>query len=299
MTVAHWDEIEAVDVRVGTIGGERQALGEAVGTSRFGVNRMRLAPGNRTAAVHTHGQSEEIFYVLAGGGVLWQNGTTARLEPGDCVVQRRRENAHVLVAGEEGLDVLLFGTRPGTEFGVLPRANIVRLGPATIEIAEGPHPWQRDLDAGELELPPPGPRPANVVSREESETGFRGAGRRLGASAGAVQTGLNHIALPAGASGAPAHCHSLEEEFFVVLDGTATLLLHPRGGEGEPERHELRAGAVVSRPPGTGVAHELVAGPDGVGYLAYGTREPNDMTYYPAERRVSLRGLGVTFVVPD
>jgi uncharacterized cupin superfamily protein len=298
MSVVHWDDVEAVDVSVGEIGGLRQALGDAVGTTGFGVNRMRLAPGHRTAAVHTHGQSEEIFYVLAGDGLLWQNGATAPIAAGDCVVQPRRVNAHVLVAGDGGLDVLLLGTRHDTEFGVLPRAGVVRLGPATIEVAEGPHAWQRDLDAGPLDLPAPGPRPANVVSLDDAESDFGGAVRRLAASAGARRTGLNHVTLPPGRSGAPAHCHSLEEELFLVIDGTATLLLHPRGGEGDPERHELRAGHVVGRPPGTGVAHELVAGPEGVTYLAYGTREPNDMTFYPAERRVSLRGLGVSFELP-
>jgi uncharacterized cupin superfamily protein len=298
VSVAHWYEIEPADVRIGAIGGDRQALGEAVGTIGIGVNRMRVPPGNRTAAVHTHGHSEEIFYVLAGEGLLWQNGATAPIGPGDCVVQPRRANAHVLVAGEMGLDVLLCGTRPATEFGVLPRANVVRLGPATIEIVEGPHAWQRDLDAGPLELPEPGPRPANVVGLAEAETDVGGAVRRLGASAGARQTGLNHVTLPPGASGAPAHCHSAEEELFLILEGSATLQLHPRGGEGEPERHELRAGHVVGRPPATGIAHELLAGSDGVVYLAYGTREPNDTAFYPRERRVALRGLGVSFELP-
>jgi uncharacterized cupin superfamily protein len=284
---------------VGGIGGDRQALGDAVGLSRIGVNRMRVPPGNRTAAVHTHGQSEEIFYVLAGGGLLWQDGATAALAAGDCLVQRRREHAHVLVAGDDGLDVLLCGTRHATEFGILPRPGVVRLGAATLETVGGPGAWQRDLDAGPLELPEPGPRPANVVSLADAESAFGGAVRRLGATAGARATGLNHVTLPPGASGAPAHCHSLEEEVFLLLDGSATLLLHPRGGAGEPDRHELRTGHVVGRPAGTGIAHELVAGPDGAVYLAYGTSEPNDMAFYPAERRVALRGLGVSLTLPS
>jgi uncharacterized cupin superfamily protein len=111
-------------------------------------------------------------------------------------------------------------------------------------------------------------------------------------AAGAVATGLNHVVLPAGGEGAPAHCHSLEEELFVVLDGGGILELWPRGGQ-SPEEHELRPGDVISRPAGSGVAHALRPGTHGVTYLAYGTREPNDMCFYPQSGRVSLRGLGI------
>ena len=149
-------------------------------------------------------------------------------------------------------------------------------------------------------MPEPTPRPDNVVGLGEAETGFGGAARFLARSAGARRTGLNHVTLPPGATGAPAHCHSLEEEVFVLLEGEATLLLHPRGSRGgDAEEHPLRAGHVVARPPGTGISHAFRAGPDGAVYLAYGTREPNDMTYYPERATVALRGLGVSFPLPD
>jgi uncharacterized cupin superfamily protein len=50
---------------------------------------------------------------------------------------------------------------------------------------------------------------------------------------------------------------------------------------------------VVSRPPGTGIAHHLVAGPGGVTYLAYGTRDTTDVTYYPRSNKFFLRGIGL------
>ena len=102
----------------------------------------------------------------------------------------------------------------------------------------------------------------------------------------------------AGESGAPAHCHSLEEELFVVLDGDGVLELWPRGG-GQAEPEGLRRGDVVSRLPGTGVAHSLRAGEAGMTYLAYGTRETNDMCFYPESGRVSLRGLGIALRSPE
>jgi uncharacterized cupin superfamily protein len=32
-------------------------------------------------------------------------------------------------------------------------------------------------------------------------------------------------------------------------------------------------------------------------YLAYGTREPNDMCFYPRTKTVALRGLGVSLPI--
>ena len=95
--------------------------------------------------------------------------------------------------------------------------------------------------------------------------------------------GLNWIALPAGDEGAPPHCHSAEEEIFVLLDGEATLLL-------DDEEHALRAGHVVARPPGTGIAHAFRAETE-LTMLSYGTREPNDITYYPRSDVFALRGI--------
>ena len=89
-----------------------------------------------------------------------------------------------------------------------------------------------------------------------------------------------------GKASAPAHCHSLEEEIFVVLDGEGTLRL-------DDEQTPVRAGHVVSRPAGTGVAHAFIAGERGLTYLAYGTREHGDMCFYPRLGQDLLRGLGV------
>ena len=47
----------------------------------------------------------------------------------------------------------------------------------------------------------------------------------------------------------------------------------------------MRAGHAISRRPGTGVPHWFVAAAGGMTHLAYGTREPNDIVYYPRVRR--------------
>jgi uncharacterized cupin superfamily protein len=59
------------------------------------------------------------------------------------------------------------------------------------------------------------------------------------------------------------------------------------------EEIPLRAGHVVARPPGTRVSHSFRAGPDGVTMLVYGTREPNDICFYPRSNKIFWRGIGV------
>ncbi len=108
----------------------------------------------------------------------------------------------------------------------------------------------------------------------------------LGRTAGAKRTGLNHVTIAAGAEGWPPHCHSAEEEIFAVLGGDGSFRL---GDEEQP----VRRGHLISCPAGTGAAHSWRAGTKGLTYLAYGTREPNDIAYYPRSRKISLRGIGV------
>jgi uncharacterized cupin superfamily protein len=100
--------------------------------------------------------------------------------------------------------------------------------------------------------------------------------------------------IPPGKLNNPPHCHSAEEEIFVVLDGEGTLELWPhlrRGGE--HEEHPVRRGSVVARPAGTGRAHAFRAGDGGLSLLAYGTRDPRDITYYPRSGKVNIRGVGL------
>jgi uncharacterized cupin superfamily protein len=127
---------------------------------------------------------------------------------------------------------------------------------------------------------------------------FDGRARRAGHAAGAQASGLNHVVLRAGEQGAPAHCHSQEEELFVVLDGSGTLELWDPAAQ-HPREHPLRPGDVISRPAGTGVAQALKPGGEGLTYLAYGTRDPGDMCFYPHSGRVALRGLGIALRSPE
>jgi uncharacterized cupin superfamily protein len=196
----------------------------------------------------------------------------------------------------EGLDVLAYGPRTRIGGGYLPRVGVYWLWPTWTEAGKGLHPYDRDQ---ELEWPEPSPRPASMVNVDDVEGEFAGRSRRLGAACGAKQSGLNLVTLAAGEEGAPPHCHSAEEELFVVLDGEGTLELWGPPDPGRPnptgprETHVVRRGHVVARPPGTRVSHCLRTGETPMTYLAYGTREPNDICWYPRSNKVFLRGLGV------
>ena len=73
-----------------------QRLGDAAGTRGVGVNRVRVEPGKLPTPPHSHGASEELYFVLAGSGLAWQDGDVHEVRPLDCVIHRAgRDGAHV------------------------------------------------------------------------------------------------------------------------------------------------------------------------------------------------------------
>jgi uncharacterized cupin superfamily protein len=272
-----------------------QRLGDAAAAKGIGVNRVRVEPGRLPTPPHSHGRSEEIFYVLSGSGLLWQDEAVCEVRAEDTVVQVANHFEHTFKGGPDGLDYLVFGTRHPVEFGWLPRSRAIRLGWPWAE-GRDDDPWDVEAEVGELEFAEPGERPPNVVALDDVPFDEDGD-KVLGATAGSEHTGLNWVRRESGKRGCPPHCHSLETEAFVVLEGSGTLELLPtavaaqRGAE--REEHELRPGHVFGRPPGSRIAHSIVAGREGITYLAYGTREPNDIAYYPRSNKVYFRGVGL------
>jgi uncharacterized cupin superfamily protein len=288
--LAHWDEVEGRRNENGPMNATWQRLGDAAGAKGIGVNRVRVEPGKLPTPPHSHGLSEEIYYVLGGSGLLWQDEAVCEVRAGDTIVQLADNHEHTFRAGPDGLDYLVFGTRHPVEYGWLPRSNAVRLSWPWIE-GRTDDPWDVETEVGELDFAEPGERPANVVALEDVPIDDDGD-RVLGQAAGSDRSGLNWIRRTVGKRGCPPHCHSLESEAFVVLEGSGTRELLPVRG-GEPEREELRPGHVFARPPGSRIAHSIVARDDGVTYLAYGTREPDDIAYYPRSNKVYFRGVGL------
>jgi uncharacterized cupin superfamily protein len=298
--ITHLDELEYVRRERGHLVAEWGSL-TGWETQICGAHRIRIDPGRWSTPAHVEGSEEELFYVLAGSGISWQDGHCYDVGPGDCLFHAPGREAHTLRAGDEGLDVLVFGHRHLVASAHLPRSGVSWLGPSwTRGGAAEDHPWALEAAAGAPELGEPEPRPASIVHLDAAEPG--GYDRRverkaLGRTAGARRSGLNWVRLGPGEEGPPPHCHSAEEEVFVLLDGGGALELLPspaRAATGAtPEEHELRAGHVVVRAAGTGIAHLLRAGEQGLTYLVYGTKEPNDICYYPRSNKVALRGIGL------
>jgi uncharacterized cupin superfamily protein len=285
--LAHWDEVEPVRRESGHLAGAWRDLGRAAGTWSCGLQRIQIDPNKWATPAHAELVEEEIFYVLGGSGIAWMDGEVYEVGPGDCMVYLAAEEAHTHKAGPDGLDVLAFGMRAYHAGTLLPRAGMVRLDPAWVDASpDARHPWEREAAAGEPEVGGISERPRNIVNIADIEPLAVRAGldSDLGRSAGSERTGLCQVTLEPGRKGAPHHCHSAEEEIFVVLEGGGTVYL---GGEEAP----IRAGHVLGRPPGTGVAHSFRAGDEGMTYLAYGTREVNDIAYYPHSNKVNFRGI--------
>ncbi len=292
--VTHWDEIETAERSFGHIHAERQLLGAAAGSRAVGLSRWRIGPGCVPSPQHVHADEEEIFYVLGGSGHVLAGRRAYAIGAGDAITFAAGGRPHTLMGGD--LEVLAFGSGSATHITWLPRSNTMWTGPRWLPL-DVSHPFEAEQALGPLELPEPeAERPAWIAARADvaAEPRRRGATdllrTDLGRATGARISGLAHIVIAPGAEGAPPHCHSAEEELFVVLDGDGELRL----GD---ETHAVRAGSIVARPAGTGVAHSFRAGDGGLALLAYGQRKPDDACYYPRSHKVALRGLGVRFRV--
>jgi uncharacterized cupin superfamily protein len=299
--ISHWDDVRTSRGERGHIAGTWRSL-TGSSSQTVGAKRIQVDAGMWSTPLHLEGAEEEIFYVLSGDGVSvqWEGEDTLAYEvrQGDCLVHLALENAHTLKAGDDGLDVIAFGQRtyaPGVT--VLPRAGVAWLGETWAPVgAEEDHPWTREAAAGPPELAELSPRPSHIVNVDDLEPIERDTatiGRRVrypGRDAGSQRTGLRMADVFPGKLNAPPHCHSAEEEIFVILEGDGALLLWEEDGISE---HAVTSGSVVARRPGTGVAHAFRGGEGGMTLLMYGTRDPNDICFYPRSGKIFFTGLGV------
>lgn len=296
--ITHLDDARRHEIDLGHLRGAWTFLGEAAGSVTVGVRRIEVPAGGWSTPAHDHGLAEEIFYVLGGRGLVWQDGRTVAIAAGDCVVHHPGRGAHTLHA-LDALDVLAFGPRRRDESPRFPRLGLSFVGRRAVETvaiaADGglAISFVREAELGPPELPPePDPRPAHIVNLADVEPEHLErprvvrTRRNLGRAAGSVATGLQHVDVRAGKESSAQHCHSVEEELFLILTGDGVLVLD----KGETP---VRRGSVVARPAGTGEAHVFRAGDAGLTYLAYGTRDPADICYYPRSNKVSFRGIGL------
>ena len=272
------------------------------------MQRISIDPGGWATPLHLEGSEEEIFYVLSGSGVSFQwDGDSEEafaVGPGDCLVHLALEHAHTICAGDDGLVVLAFGQRHYAANTLLPRAGVSWLGSTwVLEGAPEDHPWAREAAAA---LPPGtalAERPSRIVNVDDVAATSTGDGRGDREQRGSRARRCSRI----GADGPlPLRRAAREaDEPATRALGRGGDLRRPRGQRdrlcctraaregGEIEEFPVRAGCTIARPAGTQRAHAIRAGADGLTLLAYGTRDPNDIVYYPRSGKISFRGVGV------
>jgi uncharacterized cupin superfamily protein len=86
----------------------RQRLGNAGGLKDFGVNLMRLPPGNWSSQRHWHSHEDEFVYVLAGELMLCEDGGETILRAGDAAAfPKGTGNGHHLINKSSAVAVYL------------------------------------------------------------------------------------------------------------------------------------------------------------------------------------------------
>jgi uncharacterized cupin superfamily protein len=310
--ITYWDELPWVRREKGHIAADWQSLtGER--SLWLGVQRLRIDAGKWATPLHLEASEEEIFFVLSGTGVSVQTDESGEEQAfavgaGDCLVHLALEHAHTIGAGPDGLEVLAFGERHYAANTRLPRAGVSWLGQTWVrDGAPDDHPWAREAAVGPPVVGELSERPSRIVNAEDVQATAREGKtvarriRDLGDAAGSLKTGLSLYDVAPGMLMNPPHCHSEEEEIFVVLSGSGTVVLwpNPRAAT-QPEQFTentetfaLARGTTFARPAGTGRAHAVSSGPEGLRLLAFGMRRPNDITHYPRSGKISFRGVGV------
>jgi uncharacterized cupin superfamily protein len=141
-------DIETAPIRFGTgypepfasvcAGRKKWRLGDAVGLTQFGVNLLRLPPGQWSAQRHWHHHEDEFIYVLDGEVVLVTDAGEETLTAGDCAgFKAGVADGHCLQNRSDREAVLLeVGTRR-------PDGDSVDYPDIDLILRPGDKPWKR------------------------------------------------------------------------------------------------------------------------------------------------------------
>jgi uncharacterized cupin superfamily protein len=104
----------------------KQALGDAAGLTRFGVNLVRLPPGQASALRHWHAREDEFVYVLEGELVLVTDGGEQVLRPGMAAgfPAGKADGHHLINRGKGEAVYLEVGDRAADETVQYPDADL-------------------------------------------------------------------------------------------------------------------------------------------------------------------------------
>ncbi|KEO83645.1 cupin domain-containing protein [Tumebacillus flagellatus] len=115
----------------------------------------------------------------------------------------------------------------------------------------------------------------------------------LGGAAGSQKIYVNIDRLEPGATSTVYHSHSLQEEFFLILQGSGTLRWNG-------EEYPVKQGDFIAKPAGQGIAHTFLnTGETLLEILDVGTNEIGDVAHYPDEDVYYLRDQKLKFKGQD
>jgi mannose-6-phosphate isomerase-like protein (cupin superfamily) len=82
---------------------------EDLGLEKSGISYQRLAPSYRMPFGHKHGEQEELYVILSGGGRVKLDDEIVEVRQWD-VVRVPNQTMRNFEAGPDGLELLAFGT---------------------------------------------------------------------------------------------------------------------------------------------------------------------------------------------
>jgi len=120
------------------------------------------------------------------------------------------------------------------------------------------------------------PRPSAMAASGETAGRYDAKMGMIAPLIGARKLGYNITAVPPGKRAFPFHNHRVNEEMFLILEGTGEVRI---GAETYP----LKPHDIVACPPGdAGTAHQIVnSGDVELKYLAVSTKESPEIAEYP------------------
>jgi uncharacterized cupin superfamily protein len=295
----HIDDVEPQSWDVGELKATRRRLAAAFDARRIGVAIIEIAPGRRSTPPHSHADEDEAFLVLGGSGLSYQvdhrgEVHTYEVEVDDLIWHPSNSHAHTLIAGDDGLTVLVAAEGSRTGITYLPRAKQFWLGPRWSP-ADAPHPFKLDAELGPLDIPKAtSERPPTIRNLAELELNEGREGRLAYAWRGIYQMGAERLVLaqdemPPDTHNTDLHFHSAREEAWFVRSGGGIARL----GE---EAHPLRPGSFWLIRENTGVGHRIEVGEDGMQLVTIGDLIPGDVCVYPEKRTFKpARGLELPY----
>lgn len=83
MGLAHRDDVEGHHRAKGEMDATWQRLGHEAGSKTVGLEPRARRTGEATDAAHSYGASEEVYCILGGSGLAWQDEQVHEIRPGD------------------------------------------------------------------------------------------------------------------------------------------------------------------------------------------------------------------------